>query len=90
MLSRGETPANVRTDIADTPPDPMSSPTQGRITPRPKPWERPVDQQQPAKTSSNNSASPLREQVSNTQAWRPPPLPQPYNTVAPGPAEASG
>lgn len=60
MLSRGETPANVRTDIADTPPDPTSSPTQGRITPRPKPWEQ--------------KTSPLREQSPNT--WQPPPLPQ--------------
>lgn len=92
MLSRGETPSNVRTDITDAPPDPTQSPTevccrlcaytqcsystahhthQGRLAPRPKPWEQRAHSES---SKGSPSPSPLQEQVANT--WRPPPLPK--------------
>lgn len=40
MLERGETPPGIRSDIVDTPPDPLQSASEARLKPRAKPWER--------------------------------------------------
>ncbi|KAL6754521.1 hypothetical protein V8C86DRAFT_2700135 [Haematococcus lacustris] len=39
MVARGQTPANVRTDIIDTPPDPSRALPPSSLAPQPKPWE---------------------------------------------------
>ncbi|KAK9806120.1 hypothetical protein WJX72_002195 [[Myrmecia] bisecta] len=40
MLEKGQTPPGIRTDINDQPPNPAQAPTDSRLQPRPKPWER--------------------------------------------------
>lgn len=40
MLDAGLTPPGIRTDIQDKPPNPTQAPSDPKMKPRPKPWER--------------------------------------------------
>lgn len=55
MLERGETPPGIRSDIVDTPPDPLQSASEARLKPRAKPWER--SQQGPQSRPASSAAS---------------------------------
>lgn len=73
MLKQGITPPGIRDDINDTPPNPLVSPSEGRLKPRPKPWERQGNAATPSVPppsasnpyASSSSSSPAKPAVSS-------------------------